>query len=137
HQLGARGDDRRACHHRRAHDDDRRVSRHAGGSEPVGPLPTVYLTQSASLEGGMANAKKKSGGSVELDPIVMSVIANRLDGIVREMTNTLLRAARSVVISSARDFSCCIITGDNQLLASAEGLPVHIFGAHLQAANMC
>ena len=51
----------------------------------------------------------------------MTVIANRLDGIVREMTNTLLRAARSAVISSARDFSCCILTGDNQLLASAEG----------------
>ena len=66
----------------------------------------------------------------------MTVIANRLDGIVREMTNTLLRAARSAVISSARDFSCCILTGDNQLLASAEGLPVHIFGAHLQGENM-
>ena len=66
----------------------------------------------------------------------MTVIANRLDGIVREMTNTLLRAARSAVISSARDFSCCILTGDNQLLASAEGLPVHIFGAHLQGENV-
>ena len=40
------------------------------------------------------------------------------------------------MISSARDFSCCILTGDNQLLASAEGLPVHIFGAHLQGENM-
>jgi len=75
--------------------------------------------------------------AAKLDPVIMTVIANRLDGIVREMTNTLLRAARSAVISSARDFSCCIITGDNHLLASAEGLPVHIFGAHLQGANMC
>ena len=74
--------------------------------------------------------------AAKLDPVVLTVIANRLDGIVREMTNTLLRAARSAVISSARDFSCCIITGDNQLLASAEGLPVHIFGAHLQGANI-
>lgn len=71
-----------------------------------------------------------------LDPVLTTVIANRLDGIVREMTNTLLKAARSAVISSARDFSCCIVTGDNRLLASAEGLPVHIFGCHLQAANM-
>ena len=93
----------------------------------------------------MATAKKKAsakkaapkGAAKKLDPIVLTVIANRLDGIVREMTNTLLRAARSAVISSARDFSCCIITGDNHLLASAEGLPVHIFGAHLQGANMC
>jgi N-methylhydantoinase B len=75
--------------------------------------------------------------ATNLDPVLMTVLANRLDGIVREMTNTLLRAARSAVISSARDFSCCIITGDNQLLASAEGLPVHIFGAHLQGENIC
>jgi N-methylhydantoinase B len=63
-------------------------------------------------------------------------MANRLDGIVREMTNTLLRAARSAVISSARDFSCCLVTGDDELLAPAEGLPVHIFGCHIQTANM-
>ena len=71
-----------------------------------------------------------------MDPVLLSVMANRLDGIVREMTNTLLRAARSAVISSARDFSCCIVTGDDQLLAPAEGLPVHIFGCHIQTANM-
>jgi N-methylhydantoinase B len=81
-------------------------------------------------------AAARGKAPAKLDPIVMTVIANRLDGIVREMTNTLLRAARSAVISSARDFSCCIITGDNHLLASAEGLPVHIFGAHLQGANI-
>ncbi len=71
-----------------------------------------------------------------LDPVPMSVMANRLDGIVREMTNTLLRSARSAVISSARDFSCCLVTGDDRLLAPAEGLPVHIFGCHIQTANM-
>ncbi len=81
-------------------------------------------------------AERRAQRADILDPVVMTVIANRLDGIVREMTNTLLRAARSAVISSARDFSCCILTGDNQLLASAEGLPVHIFGAHLQGENM-
>ena len=72
----------------------------------------------------------------ETDPVLLSVMANRMDGIVREMTNTLLRAARSAVISSARDFSCCIVTGNDELLAPAEGLPVHIFGCHIQAANM-
>ena len=73
----------------------------------------------------------------DLDPVLLSVMANRLDGIVREMTNTLLRSARSAVISSARDFSCCLVTADNRLLAPAEGLPVHIFGCHIQTENMC
>ncbi|MGY4238315.1 N-methylhydantoinase B [Bradyrhizobium sp. USDA 4449] len=70
------------------------------------------------------------------DPYVTAIIANRMDGIIREMTNTLLRAARSAVINSARDFSCAICTADNQLLASAEGLPIHIFGSHMQTAAM-
>jgi N-methylhydantoinase B len=77
-----------------------------------------------------------SASESTLDPVLISVMANRLDGIVREMTNTLLRSARSAVISSARDFSCCLVTGDDKLLAPAEGLPVHIFGCHIQTANM-
>ncbi|MGV9713723.1 hydantoinase B/oxoprolinase family protein [Gordonia sp. NPDC003424] len=72
----------------------------------------------------------------DFDPYVTAIIANRIDGIVREMTYTLLRAARSAVISSARDFSCSIVTADNELLASAEGLPIHIFGSHMQSKAM-
>jgi N-methylhydantoinase B len=62
------------------------------------------------------------------DPITLAVIANRLDSIVREMENTLLRSGRSAILNVARDFSCALITGDNRLLASAEGLPVHVIG---------
>ena len=72
-----------------------------------------------------------------LDPVQLAVVANRFDAIVREMTNTLLRAGRSAVLTTGRDFSCAIVTGDNRLLASAEGLPVHIFGSHLQTQAMC
>ena len=71
-----------------------------------------------------------------IDPMLLSVMSNRVDGIVREMTSTLLRASRSAVIASARDMSCAIVTGDNELLASAESLPVHIFGSHLQTISM-
>lgn len=63
------------------------------------------------------------------DPVVLSVLANAFDGIVREMTNGLLRSARSSVINTARDFSCSILTAKNELLASAEGCPVHVFGS--------
>ena len=70
-------------------------------------------------------------------PIITAVLANRFDAIVREMSNTLLRAARSAVINMGHDFSCAICTADNRLLATAEGLPVHIFGMHMQTAAMC
>lgn len=72
----------------------------------------------------------------DFDPYLTAIIANRLDGIVREMSFALQRAARSPAINSARDFSCSICTGDDELLAAAEGLPIHIFGSHLQTKAM-
>ena len=53
-----------------------------------------------------------------IDPITLAVIANRLDSIVREMENTLLRTGRSAVLNMARDFSCALITSDNRLLGT-------------------
>ncbi len=72
----------------------------------------------------------------EFDPILMAVLANRLNAIVREMSNTLLRTARSAVLAVVRDFSCSIVTADNRLLCPGEGLPVHIFGSSLQSESM-
>ena len=89
-----------------------------------------------SLDSAAAEQDGRTTDPEPLDSVQMAVMANRLDGIVREMSNTLLRAGRSAVISSARDFSCAIITADNHLLSSAEGLPGHIFGAQLMAAAM-
>ena len=70
---------------------------------------------------------------MSLDPVLLAVIANRMDSIVREMENTLLRSGRSAVLNQARDFSCALITGDARLLASAEGLPVHVIGMEFLA----
>ena len=70
---------------------------------------------------------------MSFDPVLLAVIANRLDSIVREMENTLLRSGRSAVLNQARDFSCALITGDARLLASAEGLPEHVIGMEFLA----
>ncbi len=72
----------------------------------------------------------------ELDPTLMAVLAHRFEAIVREMTNTLFRTGRSSIINMARDFSCSIITADDQLFAAAEGLQVHVLGAGLQTRSM-
>jgi N-methylhydantoinase B len=76
-------------------------------------------------------------GLEKLSPMLMAVLANRFDGVVREMTNTMLRTGRSTVINSGRDFSCGITTSDNRLFATAEGLPVHTYGLDLQTKAMC
>lgn len=77
-----------------------------------------------------------SSTETTVDPLLLAVLANRIDSICREMTNTLLRAGRSTVLSVARDFSCSIVTADDRLLAAPEGLPVHVFGSHLVSASI-
>lgn len=69
------------------------------------------------------------------DATTLVVMSNRLDGITREMTNTVLRAARSTTMA-ARDFSCSIVSANHELLSCPEGIPVHVFGASLSAESM-
>ncbi len=70
-----------------------------------------------------------------LDPVQLLVMANRMDGITEEMTNTLVRTALSATLV-ARDFSCSICTDDHQLLTAPEGAPVHVYGSGLQCESM-
>jgi N-methylhydantoinase B len=72
----------------------------------------------------------------EFDPVLLAIMANRVDAIVREMTNTVVLTARSSVIGMARDFSCSILTNQHEIFSAAEGLPVHIFGSNLQGASL-
>ncbi|HOP20203.1 MAG TPA: hydantoinase B/oxoprolinase family protein, partial [Amphiplicatus sp.] len=71
-----------------------------------------------------------------LDPILVSVLANRFDAIVREMTNTLFRTGRSAILNTAKDFSCCIVTADHDLLSSIDGLQIHVMGAGMQTPSI-
>jgi N-methylhydantoinase B len=59
-------------------------------------------------------------------PLQLALLSNRFEGVARAMMNTLLRTARSAILNTARDFSCCILTGDDQMLAMAESLPIHV-----------
>jgi len=69
--------------------------------------------------------------------VQLSILSNRLDGIVRKMANTLMRTGRSGVLAMARDFSCCIVTAGDELLAAAESLPIHVLsGPDLMAKSM-
>ena len=44
------------------------------------------------------------GASERIEPYLMVVLSRRFDAISRQMTNTLLRSARSIVVNTARDF---------------------------------
>jgi N-methylhydantoinase B len=79
-----------------------------------------------------APLSREAAEQAGLDPVLLAVLASRFDTIVREMSNTLFRTSRSSVLNMARDFSCCIVTAQDELLAAAEGLQVHVLGAGLQ-----
>ena len=83
----------------------------------------------------MADASKNP--PAEVDGVRLAILANRFDSIARKMTNTLLRTGRSGVLNIARDFSCCIITANHELLATAESLPIHVLsGPDMMARSM-
>jgi N-methylhydantoinase B len=62
----------------------------------------------------------------ERSPFELALLSNRFEGIARAMMNTLLRTARSAILNTARDFSCCILTAEDEMLAMAESLPIHV-----------
>ncbi|HYB22441.1 MAG TPA: hydantoinase B/oxoprolinase family protein [Solirubrobacteraceae bacterium] len=60
------------------------------------------------------------------DVVALAVMTNRMEGVVRKMTNTLFRTARSTVLNTARDFSCCVVSANHELLVMGESLPIHV-----------
>jgi N-methylhydantoinase B len=71
------------------------------------------------------------------DGLRLALLNNRFEGVVRAMMNTLLRTARSAILNTGRDFSCCVLTAGDELLALAESLPIHVMsGPDLMAAHM-
>ncbi len=61
-----------------------------------------------------------------LDSVELAVFNSRFEGVVRAMLNTLVRSARTGVLGVAHDLSCCVLTADDELLAWAESLPIHV-----------
>lgn len=74
---------------------------------------------------------------IELNGAQLSILNSRFEGVCRKMANTLLRTGRSGVLNRAKDFSCCIVTGDCELLCAADCLPIHVLsGPDLMAKSM-
>lgn len=71
------------------------------------------------------------------DMVDLAVLSSRFEAIVRSMSNTLIRAGRSVILNTGRDFSCCVVTGQDELLAVAESIPIHVLsGPEIMARSM-
>ena len=60
------------------------------------------------------------------DRITVSVIQHRLESIVQEMGEAMLRTAYSQILNSSRDFSTAVFDGEGRLAAQAEHVPIHV-----------
>ena len=85
------------------------------------------MNDSSPAASAAASSAATAASEERLSALNLAVMANRMDAICREMTNTVLHSARSAVIGIARDFSCAIITSYHEVLATAEAMPIHVF----------
>jgi N-methylhydantoinase B len=61
-----------------------------------------------------------------VDPVTVSVVQHRLESIVQEMGEAMLRTAYSQILNSSRDFSTAAFDGEGRLIAQAEHVPIHV-----------
>lgn len=76
----------------------------------------------------MSHSADTPGGKQTLpagqDPITFSVILNRFNRIVNEMTIALERSAWTPILAQCKDFSCAIFDASGRLVAMHDALPV-------------
>ena len=58
-----------------------------------------------------------------IDPVLVAIIRNRLNGIAEEMAQTLMMTSRSGIFAEARDFVTGICDGEGRLLAQSRYFP--------------
>ena len=82
-------------------------------------------------------SQTNTGVERNYDGVRLAVLSKRFESVASKMANTLLRTGRSGVLNMARDFSCCIVTADCELISAAECYPIHVLrGADIMARVM-
>src|SRR5215472_4929502 len=63
---------------------------------------------------------------MDVDPITLEVVRNKLDGIANEMQLTLVRSAFSAIVKEGLDASASLFTLSGETLAQALAVPIHL-----------
>jgi N-methylhydantoinase B len=72
-----------------------------------------------------------------LDRISVSVLQLRLEAMVQEMGEAMLRTAYSQILNSSRDFSTAVCDGEGRLTAQAEHVPIHVGAMPWAVQSIC
>ncbi len=62
------------------------------------------------------------------DPVLLAIVQKQLDHISRQMGWVMTRTARSPIFSQSHDFSCFIGNAAGEVIAQADGIPIHTGG---------
>lgn len=69
---------------------------------------------------------KSWGDGITTDPYLMSVLSSRMFSIGVEMTNTMVRSSRSLLMSICRDLSTAICDRNANVISLPPCIPVHV-----------
>src|SRR3954463_11120273 len=61
-----------------------------------------------------------------VDPIDLAVIESSVNGIVREMQNSIYRTGYSTAIRESQDASCAILTSDGRVMGQFDAVAAHL-----------
>ena len=70
------------------------------------------------------------------DPILLTVVTNRLEGITREMGAGMLRSSRSPIFAENRDFVTAIFDRKVRLVAQTAYIPVLMGGSSYAVSSI-
>ena len=75
-------------------------------------------------------------GRDALDPILLTVITNRLESIAREMGAGMLRSSRSPIIAETKDFVTAIFDSQLRLVGQTAYIPVLMGGSAIAVRSI-
>ena len=68
----------------------------------------------------------KNAAQISLDPVLVEVVRNKLEGIANEMQSTLFKRSFSQIVKEGLDASASLFTLSGETLAQAIALPFHL-----------
>lgn len=74
----------------------------------------------------MIDGEPRKAEDATVDAYTVVILRQRIEAIIREMVNALLKSGRSGVLNTALDFSCSLTDAKFQSVSVALGLPVHV-----------
>src|SRR4030095_3961454 len=80
----------------------------------------------AAVYRGLRPSSRCKLGLMTPAPTTVSLIQHRLEAIVQEMGEAMLRTAYSQILNSSRDFSTAVFDAEGRLAARAEHVPIHV-----------